>query len=201
MSSMRLPKPYHLSRICLSTSKSGCTMYIQSKTSPASLNSSRHILNLSTSWQVPCDRFRGLDLSVYHCSCHTDGCSKWSRRPSRHSASRTAHWALYAILDNSASLATFKPRSCVSHTSRTSGSWVPATVAMHPAQLVCPVRITCLTLTYLMANSRTAQVLRSVGSTMLAMLRWTNASPGWSPSTVVSGTRESAQPIQTRRDS
>ena len=37
---------------------------------------------------------------------------------------------------------------------------------------------------------------RSVGGRTLAMLRWTKTSPGWRPSTVVSGTRESEQPSQ-----
>lgn len=37
---------------------------------------------------------------------------------------------------------------------------------------------------------------RSVGVRMLAMLRWTKTSPGLRPRMVVSGTRESEQPIQ-----
>jgi len=37
----------------------------------------------------------------------------------------------------------------------------------------------------------------SVGEMILAMLRCTKTSPGWSPKRVVSGTRESEQPSQT----
>jgi hypothetical protein len=50
----------------------------------------------------------------------------------------------------------------------------------------------CLT-----AYSTTAEMEMSVGETTLAMLRWTKTSPGWRPRRVVSGTRESEQPIQT----
>jgi hypothetical protein len=42
----------------------------------------------------------------------------------------------------------------------------------------------------------TAETEMSVGETTFAMLRWTKTSPGWRPRRVVSGTRESEQPIQ-----
>jgi len=60
-----------------------------------------------------------------------------------------------------------------------------------------PQRMMCLTLRWATANSREAEVLMSVGEMMLAKLRWTKTSPGCRPRMVVSGMRESEQPIQT----
>src|SRR6185436_4559553 len=53
----------------------------------------------------------------------------------------------------------------------------------------------CLTLRMSTANCMTDRQLRSVCTTMLAMLRWTNTSPGSSPVIWLAGTRLSEQPI------
>src|SRR5687768_4972740 len=55
--------------------------------------------------------------------------------------------------------------------------------------------MTCRTLSTLMANSRTDIRLVSMLWTRLAMLRWTNSSPGAMPISSLAGTRASEQPI------
>src|SRR4051812_38568862 len=54
----------------------------------------------------------------------------------------------------------------------------------------------CRTLRMSTANWITDRQLRSVCTTTLAMLRWTNTSPGARPVIWFAGTRESEQPIQ-----
>src|SRR5690606_24336589 len=56
--------------------------------------------------------------------------------------------------------------------------------------------MTCSTLRMSTANCRTDRQLRSPCDITLAMLRWTNTSPGAKPVTWLAGTRESEQPIQ-----
>src|SRR3982751_100846 len=55
--------------------------------------------------------------------------------------------------------------------------------------------MTCFTPSTSMAYCRTDRQLRSVCTTTLATLRWTNSSPGARPTISLAGTRLSEQPI------
>src|SRR5215470_6154412 len=59
--------------------------------------------------------------------------------------------------------------------------------------------MTCSTFNTSMAYCNTDRQFRSEWTTMLATLRWTNSSPGASPTISFAGTRLSEQPIQRYR--
>src|SRR5690606_31841074 len=72
---------------------------------------------------------------------------------------------------------------------------VPRNAAPTPPQPECPTTRMWRTLSTSTANWITDMQLRSVCTITLAMLRWTNTSPGERSMTWLAGTRESEQPI------